>query len=60
MRDLFVITGMIDDIKVKALKLEKELLKNADDNDIYFEELEEIALDINDTSDNLISELDVD
>ncbi|CDQ41886.1 hypothetical protein [Virgibacillus salexigens] len=57
-KDMFIITGMIDEINEKARKLDRELWKAEDEDNVDFEKLEELASEIEDASNNLISELD--
>ncbi|CDQ22602.1 hypothetical protein [Halobacillus karajensis] len=57
MKDLFVITGSIEDLKDYALKLDRELMKSAGDSDVDFDELEGIAEDMQQSLEQLLDEL---
>lgn len=58
MRDLFIITGTIEDINRYARQLEKELMRSTDDAHVDYQKLAEIAEQAEETLAILTDELE--
>lgn len=58
MKDLFVITGMIEEVNEIAKEIEREMMKPANKNDADFKFMQECAEKLEDTAGSLFKELE--
>ncbi|SDI14876.1 hypothetical protein SAMN05192534_12327 [Alteribacillus persepolensis] len=58
MKDLFIITGTIHDLKVASSRLDNELMRTVDDKDVDYEKLRDLAEQAEESLSTLIDELE--